>query len=191
MSDKLKKYVADNEAKFDSAPLSGHFDRFKLLQEKQAKKQSIKSKNIGMSVVIKIAAIFVLVIGVSWLFFNLGKLQHSQPIVDLEITPAQFSNELLEAEVFFTEQVSLKKKEVLSLASTNDAATQQIMRELQKLELQYLDLKDELLVNRSNEQIINAMIENYRLRLSVMERLLQQLKKSNKVKQKHHENIQA
>jgi len=38
---------------------------------------------------------------------------------------------------------------------------------------------------------INAMIENYRMRLSVLERLLEQLKRSNTIKQKHHDEIQA
>lgn len=196
MSDKLKIFVAENEAEFDAMPQTGHFDRFKQKQNQQVimvkPKFKAEPKLKEMPMLMKIAAIFVLVFGIGWLFFNLGKLQGSQEFAassgDLIL---DYSNELSDAEQFFTQQVDLKKKEVLAFSNANNTATKQIMLELEKLELQYLDLKEELAINNNNEQILNAMIENYRMRLSVLERLLKQLKKSNTIKQKHHENIQA
>ena len=188
MSDKLKKYIAENDAEFDALPSKGHFERFK---QKQGLKTIVtEPKRTVIPVFMKIAAIFVLVFGIGWLFFNLGKMQGSQEFAS-NTTTMDVSNELAEAEFFFTEQVNLKKKEVLAYSSSDNVATKQIMLELEKLELQYIDLKEELAINNNNEQVINAMIENYRMRLTVLEKLLQQLKKSNKIKQKHHENIQA
>lgn len=190
MSDKLKNFISENEAEFDVLPQSGHFERFKQKQSQQEK--AVNRKPVVISGFMKIAAIFALVFGIGWLFFNLGKMQGSQEFASNTTIDAIInSSELNEAETFFTQQVNLKKKEVLTYASSNNEATQLIMLELEKLELQYIDLKKELLINDNNEQIINAMIENYRLRLSVLERLLKQLKKSNIIKQKHHENIQA
>lgn len=188
MSDRLKKYIQDQEEHFDVLPRSGHFERFKQKQQQQEVK---KSQTKMWFVLGRVAAVFILVFGVGWLFFNLGKMQGSNQLAQVEDAVMPFSDELSEAEVFFTEQVNLKKAEVLAYSSSNNEATKQIMLELEKLELQYIDLKEELEVNRDNAQIINAMIENYRMRLSVLERLLEQLKRSNTIKQKHHEEIQA
>lgn len=196
MSDKLKIFVTENEAEFDALPTAGHFDRFKQKQAQQVVEQESKLRSDSrLKIVpnlIKIAAILVLLFGVGWLFFNLGKIQGSQGFASnsSNLIP-DYSVELTDAEQFFTQQVNLKKKEVLAYSNTNNAATKQIMLELEKLDFQYLDLKEELAINNDNQQILNAMIENYRMRLSVLERLLKQLKKSNNIKQKHHENIQA
>lgn len=188
MSDNLKKYIAENNAEFDALPNTGHFERFK---QKQGLKTIVKkSKQPVIPVFIKIAAVFILVFGIGWLVFNLGKIQASQEFAS-NTSSINISNDMEEVEFFFTEQVNLKKKEVLAYSSSNNKATQHIMLELEKLELEYLDLKEELAINNNNEQVINAMIENYRMRLNLLEKLLQQLKKSNKIKQQHHEKIQA
>jgi len=190
MSDKLKKFIADNEAGFDQLPKAGHFDRFKQKQTQLSNTQNSNKNSI--QILYKIAAVFVLVVGIGWLFFNLGKMQGSQEFASSQNTiNTNGTNELAEAEYFFNQQVDVKKKEVMLFASHNNEATSQIMKELERLELQYIDLKEELAINGDNEQIINAMIENYRMRLSVLEKLLEKLKKSNITKQKHHENIQA
>lgn len=191
MSDKLKNYIADNEEHFDSAPTSGHFERFRKLQDKQ-ELVNVKplSRKTSTNLIVNVAAITVLFLGLGWMLFNLGKIQGAQEFTETNQNNS-ISTELLEAEFFFTEQVNQKKKEVLAFSSPENQDTKQIMEELKKLELQYLDLKDELSLNQDNPLIINAMIENYRIRLSVLERLLKQLKKSNTIKQKHHDEIQA
>lgn len=189
MPDKLKKYISENEEHFDSSLSEGHFDRFLALQEKQALDIE-KRSTLPINILMKVAAITVLVLGVGWMLFNLGKMQGSQEFTSTDSNP-EYSDELKEAEFFFTEQVNLKKNEVLAFSSPGNQDTKQIMEELKKLELQYEDLTEELSLNQENPQIINAMIENYRIRLSVLERLLKQLKKSNTIKQKHHDEIQA
>jgi hypothetical protein len=189
MSDKLKEFISLNEEQFDSAPRSGHFERFKKLQAQQEKAHKPSQNNNWMFA--KIAAVFILVIGVSWLFYNLGKMQTNGEILVAQTNEQYLNDELIEAELFFTEKVNLKRKEVLAYTGSASPETNKIMLELDKLELQYLDLKEELSINDNNPQIINAMVENYRARFSLLERLLDQLKKSNTIKQKHHDEVQA
>ncbi|MFT4754331.1 MAG: hypothetical protein ACI85Q_001888 [Salibacteraceae bacterium] len=187
MSDKLKEFISKNEAKFDALPQNGHFERFKKRQEKSTLSEP-KAANFKW-VMTKIAAVFILVLGVSFLFFNLGKMQATTDLVAEVSAVEKYGEDLTEVEVFFTEKVNLKRDEVLAYAGTNNRATSKILMELDKLELQYIDLKKELLMNDNNPQIINAMVENYRTRFSLLERLLEQLKKSNTIKQKHHEQV--
>ena len=189
MSDKLKEFVSNNEESFDGAPRSGHFERFKKVQELHQKTEFTPKQNKW--VLTKIAAVFVLVMGVSFLFYNLGKMQSNTQQLAANSGVNSFNEDLTEAELFFTEKVNVKRKEVLAFSGSNNPATTKIMRELEKLELQYIDLKEELSINDNNPQIINAMVENYRMRLSLLERLLEQLKKSNTIKQKHHDEVQA
>lgn len=190
MSDKLKKFIAENEVDFDRAPAAGHFERFKKKQEAELR-ITLAPKKPWAPVIMRAAAIFVGVLGVSWLFYTLGKMEASNGFAQQTNPNLGFSTELVEAENFFNAQVETRKKEVLAYASSDSEGLTQIMTELEKLELQYLDLKEELAVNNNNERIVNAMIENYRSRLELLERLLKQLKKSNQLKQKHHDQIQA
>lgn len=186
MSDKLKEFISKNEAEFDQLPKSGHFERFKALQDKANPVPKKSQKMVWM----RVAAILISVLGISYLFFNLGKMQAKDELVASTGSIIE-NSELLEAEIFFSEKVDTKKQEVLAFSKNSDPATQHIMAELDKLELQYIDLKEELSINSDNPQIINAMVENYRVRLSLLERLLEQLKKSNTLKQKHHVKVQA
>ena len=192
MKDKLKEFASSHKDDFDSVPELGHFDRFKELQKEQEtqKTETIVQKETKW-VLMKVAAMLILVLGVGWLFFNLGKMQVNDELVVASLEVGAINDELSEAEVFFANKVDKKRKEVLAYSGGRSSATSKIMLELEKLELQYSDLKNELLVNEESPQIVNAMIENYRLRLSLLERLLKQLKKSNTLKQKYHEQEQA
>ena len=186
MSDKLKEFISKNEAEFDQLPKSGHFERFKALQEKASPVPKKGQKMVWM----RVAAMFIGVLGMGYLFFSLGKMQASDELVATN-NGVIVNTELAEAEIFFSEKVDSKKQEVLAFSKSNDPATKQILVELEKLEWQYIDLKKELAINSDNPQIINAMVENYRVRFSLLERLLEQLKKSNTLKQKHHVKVQA
>ncbi len=186
MSDRLKEFISKHEAEFDQEPRDGHLERFKQLN---IQKNVVPRKGQDFTVW-KMVAMLVVILGVGYLFFNLGKMQATNNLVaDNYLEESRM--EMTEAEIFFSEKVATKKQEVLAFSEVNDPATQQIMLELDKLELQYMDLKEELTINSDNPQIINAMVENYRSRFSLLEKLLEQLKKANTIKQKHHVEVQA
>ena len=55
-----------------------------------------------------------------------------------------------------------------------------VMEDISKLDSAYEDLKYDLKENINNEKVINAMIENYRIKLEILEQILQELdEKSN------------
>lgn len=190
MPDKLKDFIHDNDADFDALPSAGHFERFKQKQAK-APMPVVKLK-VYQHPLFKVAAMFIVVFAVGWLFYNLGKQQGNGGLATTSPEGQTSGNtELMAAEVFFASQLKEKKSEVLRLASVNAPEIENIMLELDKLEQQYNDLKEELAVNSNNQRIVSAMVQNYRTRLEVLERLLEQLKKSESLKQKHHVQIQA
>lgn len=191
MPDKLKDFIKSNDADFDTLPNAGHFDRFKQKQNEFIA-QNVEKVRWYAHPVFKMVAMFVVVFAVGWLFYNLGKQQSVSSIASASPEGlATEHTELLAAEVFFANELKEKKTELLSLASVNEPETQKMLMELEKLELQYIDLKEELAVNSNNQRIVSAMVQNYRTRLEVLERLLAQLKKSQSLKMKHHVQIQA
>ena len=60
--------------------------------------------------------------------------------------------------------------------------------ELVDLDQVYNDLKEDLKDNAANEEVIEAMIQNYRLKLDILEEMLVVLKQSNESQnEKEHE----
>ena len=65
----------------------------------------------------------------------------------------------------------------------------EIDMELVDLDRVFLDLKDDLKDNADNEEVIEAMIQNYRLKLEILEEMLMVLKESdNTQNEQGHEN---
>jgi len=84
--------------------------------------------------------------------------------------------ELIEAEAYYSVQVSTKLREVETLAKGSPELLEHLHQDLGELDHVYEELKRDLQENLSNEQVVNAMIQSYRLKLEILERLLEQLK---------------
>lgn len=183
MHDKLRAYIETHKDKEELDVPLGHASRF----QKRMQSRGAETKMIALKWVASLA----ILVGVGWLFYHLGKIQATSDESLMASTPIELPQEFQEAESFFVAQVAQKKKAVLVYEETHGPAINQLMNELVKLEQQYEELKSELAVNTHNERIINSMIENYRTRLAVLEKLLKKLNNSNQYKNKHHVEIQA
>jgi hypothetical protein len=95
--------------------------------------------------------------------------------------------ELIEAEAYYTSQINLRKDEVFSLTAGYPEVQQEISLELDEMDKVFEELKDDLRDNAANEEVIEAMIQNYRLKLDILEEMLYRLKQA-KQPQKEEEN---
>ncbi len=93
--------------------------------------------------------------------------------------------ELMEAEVYYTSQIDNKKEEIFTYAGENDDFIKDIDLDLLELDQVFRELKQDILDNGKNEEVIEAMIQNYRLKLQILDEVLVQLQKS---KNKNDEN---
>jgi hypothetical protein len=87
--------------------------------------------------------------------------------------------ELIEAEAYYSSQIDIKKDEVFQLAADNPEIRREIDMELVDLDRVFNELKEDLNDNAANEEVIEAMIQNYRLKLDILEEMLMVLKQSN------------
>ena len=84
--------------------------------------------------------------------------------------------ELIEAEVFYAHQVNGKLKEIRKCYNTNPELKEEIETDLTELEEMYNVLKKDLQDNISNKMVIEAMIDNNRNRLKLVDDVLEQIK---------------
>ena len=83
------------------------------------------------------------------------------------------SAEMADTEVFYVEKINERLSEIEQYPGEMDPTS---LGQLQKLDDDYQLLKKDLMDEADNEEVINAMIEYYRLKLSMLEEILSQIK---------------
>lgn len=89
------------------------------------------------------------------------------------------SPELREAEVYYTRMLGQKYDELQPYFSSFPGLKEQVKADLGELDNAYNNLRKDLSDNIANEEVIEAMIQNYRLKLSILEEMLNELRKDS------------
>lgn len=82
---------------------------------------------------------------------------------------------LLETEAFYAEKVTLKVNEIEKCYKIYPELKMDIESDLNELDNMYKDLESDLKDNLYNREVIEAMIQNNRLRLEMVDRVLNQI----------------
>ncbi len=91
---------------------------------------------------------------------------------------------LMEAEGFYTSKINTAKEEIYFLSGNDDELMDILNYDLVELDQAFEELKNDLKDNSDNQEVIEAMIQNYRIKLQILEEILRQLSKSNKTEEK-------
>ncbi len=193
--DYIEELIRENqEALNDNEPLEGHFARF---EEKL--KAAHKVRRFTWKGILKIAAIVIFVMlatnqvsiyfspetkGLAGLVLN--KTQNT------DISLASLSPEYKEVEFYYTTSINtgLNQWNELSkegMISEEEQAT--MNEELKEFENMYKNLQLDLAANPDDERVINAMLEFYRVKLSVITMIVNKLEEVKQQKNNHYENI--
>jgi len=84
--------------------------------------------------------------------------------------------EIQETEQYYSQMVTQRYDELKPFLMENPGALRMLTDDMEELDEVYLDLKEDLKDNVSNPEVIEAMILNYRVKLEILEDLLNQLK---------------
>jgi hypothetical protein len=160
--------VEENRHEFDLFEPADHvWDSIEQKLDQKGKKK------INVAVLWKVAAIAFLVIAVpSALYLGIGKNgQHANTniIADPEV------QEMIEAEKYYSQEVTGKLAEIEKCYEIHPELKAQIESDLNELENMYMSLKKDLNDNMSNKQVIEAMIENNRNRMKLVDEILNQI----------------
>jgi len=162
----LEQFIQQNRASFDSeTPPAFVWENVE---------KNLPRKRIRMYRVLRMAAAVLLILGLG---IVIGRFA-GQP-AKTELALSDISNEYAELENFYTQKINQK----ISLLKDREQDEKALV-DIKELEQEFETLKRELnATNAKDEQIIQAMIENYRTKIDILERVLNRTNYSTKLKE--------
>jgi hypothetical protein len=163
MKDRLEEFVRSQREQFDM------FEPDEKLWMGIEKKMDKSQKfNLGYYL-IRAAAVAAILIITFTSYNYLGRRNSKNPEIP----------ELKEAEIYYSGIIDSKLKEVQPLLSDYPDIKEDINSDLSELDSVYKNLKEDLKDNVSNQEVIEAMVENYRMRIEILEEMLEYLENKN------------
>lgn len=130
-------------------------------------------------VFLRIAASLFLILGAAWIalqIINLPVDNFAEKTEDSEINSeyvfSEMSDELAEVEHYYVSEVSLKESEL-----SNYKVDKDLLEEVDFLKEEFEQLKFEMENSADPMKVVEAMINNYQLRLEILQSILDQLEK--------------
>jgi hypothetical protein len=173
--DKLEKYILDHREQFDDKEPDPAL--WEKVDTHKAPVIRVNWKDIAWKAA-AVAAIFV----ASYFFhdYMASREQSSRDLIGNNTEAnSQVVRELIEAEAYYTSQIDMRKDEVFRLTASDPEVRHEIDLEMVDLDRVFTELKEDLKDNADNEEVMEAMIQNYRLKLDILEEMLFRLKQSN------------
>ena len=156
MKDRLEEFVREHRQDFDSfEPSDALWDNLE--------KQLNKSKRVKLKYYLSRAAVVAAIFSSSFMVqqYFYAKRNNAQEIPELK-----------EAEMYYTGLIDAKLEEIKPKLAEYPEIEHEMESDLSDLDSVYNSLKDDLKDNVANQEVIEAMIENYRMRIDILEDML-------------------
>ena len=153
MQDNFKGYIEKNIDEFDHS-----FDVDKGWADFSKKNTPKKSKTLLWAV----AASVVLLMSV----FGVNFMMESN-------APKQLS-EWEEVELFYQNQI-----DDMTILVTSYSSDKSLLYDLEEMDKAFLEIKNDLQDDAANEEVIEAMMNHYRLKLEILEKMLDEIREDN------------
>jgi hypothetical protein len=167
-ADRLESFVNENRHEFDRMEPSDKIWESINKQLDEQPKQRIRRMNW-----MKVAAVVAVMIGIPAIVYQLRFADQKQSAKAVQVDPEV--QELIEAEAFYAQEVSGKLVEIQKCYKIYPELKGEIEGDLNELDTMYRSLKRDLKDNISNKEVIEAMIENNRYRLKLVDEVLEQI----------------
>ena len=151
MRDSLKEHIESNAEDFEVYPLDSN-DWNKIADKLDPPKRHYRGWLLGVAA--SLAVIFI------------------SSVLVISTSKDVPNNELAEMEGFYEEAISQK----ISLVK-NHLQDDRILQDLSAMDEAFAELKSDLDENVDNEEVVMAMMENYQLKLRILEEILTELEK--------------
>ncbi|NQZ75579.1 MAG: hypothetical protein HRT61_05625 [Ekhidna sp.] len=151
MRDSLKERINNSREEFDLYPFDSDKEWLEVAPLLAQKKSSKTFRFIG------IAALLTLILGFGFLLSFQSDTENS---------------ELAEMENYYDGAINQK----ISLIK-NQIDDDSILEDIEEMNIAFSELKADLKDNVDNEEVVTAMMENYRLKLQILEEILKELEK--------------
>ena len=157
MKEDLRKYNKDHPSEKDI-----YSEDYDLLWEGINSKLDRHQQKERRKWVLRIAASILIIVAAGLVFF--GPDQERGQVA-----------EIIETESYYTEMIDAKMELIQSNRNRIDPV---ILEDLQALDQAMQELKEDLQDQAHNEEVIQAMVTNYKVKLEILEQILEQLNES-------------
>jgi hypothetical protein len=165
MQDSFEKFVRNNRDGFDN------LEPDKSVWNK-LKKDLPRTHGFRWKVFLSRAALVALIFSASY-FAN--EMVHRFKSKSTSTAEKNEIPGLSEAEAYYTSLVNQKLDELKPVIEKCPSLQEELNYDMSELDRVYTDLKKDLKDNMANQEVIEAIIENYRLKISILEDILGEL----------------
>jgi len=171
--DRLEQFIAENRDRFDP------YDPGEKTWDGISKRIQKHRRAPRWKMILRRAAAVIIIFALS--FFVHDYLQRHDILTgkrDKRIQPVEIP-ELQEAEIYYANLVDEKIREIEPLLEEHPELSQELRNNLEELDSIYAELQKDLIDNIANDEVVGAMIQNYWLKLDILEDLLDYLKETS------------
>lgn len=182
--DNIEELILKNlEGLNDAEPGEGHFDRFEAKLKAQQKRRIITFNNVWK---VAAAVVFVLLaINQAAIYFSPDGKGLIPAKKNQAVTLASISPEYKEVEFYYTNAIHVGLDEWNKLRSEGAVSKEEqdlMDNELKEFEKLHKSLQTDLTANPKDERVINAMLEYYQSKLSVISMIVDKLQEVKNLK---------
>jgi hypothetical protein len=181
MKDRLEEFLSDNRQEFYQDEAPSHLWQgidFRLGRNSRWKR-TVK--------LLQRAAVIALLVSTG---FFISEYIHNHQVNRPVISAGQdikLPTEVQETELYYTSLLNKKMEELQPVFTTYPELKQEISKDFSELDSICIQLKRDLKDNVSNQEVIEAMIQNYRTKVYILENLLTELQKNHEIKHSQNE----
>lgn len=170
MENKLENFITQNKEAFDlHEPCNEVW--------KQVKRNAIKNRQAKFTWVKYVAAILIFAVG-----FSLGNRYNStiksERIAKIDNQKLKEQTQLIESEYYYVTKINDRLNELEPFFASDPQLKHDIDIDFEELDAFYKQLKTDLNDDINNQHVIEAMIQSYKMKLDLLETLLNQLKQN-------------
>jgi hypothetical protein len=170
MEDKFEKFIRDNREDFDIQDPDPKI-------WKRIKGNLQFNSSPGWKQILQKVAVVAIIFAASYVVnemvhrYRHGELKASHAAPKGNSVPG-----LTEAEAYYTNLLNQKMDELKPVMANCPALAEELNYDMSELDSVYTDLKKDLKDNMANQEVVEAIIENYRLKIRILEELLSEIK---------------
>jgi ABC-type cobalt transport system substrate-binding protein len=121
---------------------------------------------------LSIAATVAVIIGTSLIFYQIGKMSERRDLLSASGSDGTARQQLKEAEAYYNNQINALYHEATPLLTANPELEQELNSDLLRIDSIYKDLREDLKDNIANQEVVEALIQNYMIRIKILEDML-------------------
>lgn len=175
--DKLEQFVRDNTQSFNSLEPP-------LMVWETIEKELPVSKQPALRKLWPYAwkaAAAILIFASAWMlndYTDKDKKTSENEIVKAEVQTNPELTELLDAEAYYTTQISSKQAELAKYAQQNPDIIEDLKKEFNEMDKNKAELRKDLAQSNADEKVIEAIILSYRVKLEILDQILAEMRKA-------------